>query len=241
MLNLPVKIRDPEKKISELREEGKILGVLYGQKIGNKLLEINYKDFEEAYRDSGLSSLINLKIDGKEIPVLIHNFQKDPLSGNFIHVDFYQPNLEEKIEAKVPLIFEGESKAVKDLEGTLIKHMQELEVKAVPQKLPREIKIDIGGMDSLDDVVLVKDLNVSSEVEILREPDETVISISAPENVEEELSKPVEEEVGVAGETEEAEEGEEREEGKEEKEEAGEKKGGEKKGGEKKEGEKKAE
>jgi large subunit ribosomal protein L25 len=71
-------------------------------------------------------------------------------------------------------------------------------------------------MDNLEDVIMVKDLNVSEEVEILRDPEEIIISISAPENVEEELSKPVEEET-VAPEEEKEEEKEE-EEGKEEKE-----------------------
>ena len=218
MLKLLVKIRDPKKKVSEIRKEGKLVGVLYGKKIGNKLLELDYKDFEKIYKESGSSSLIELKIDNQEVPVLIHDFQKDPLSGDFIHVDFYQPNLEEKIEAKVSLIFEGQSKAVKDFEGTLIKHVQELEVKAIPQKLPKEIKVDIGGMDNLEDVILVKDLNIPDDVEVLKNPDEIIISISAPENVEEELSKPVEEGEGV---TEEAKEGE--KEG-EKKEEEGEKK-----------------
>jgi len=219
MLKLLVKIRDPKKKVSEIRKEGKLVGVLYGKKIGNKILELDYKDFEKIYKESGSSSLIELKIDNQEVPVLIHDFQKDPLSGDFIHVDFYQPNLEEKIEAKVSLIFEGQSKAVKDFEGTLIKHVQELEVKAIPQKLPKEIKVDIGGMDNLEDVILVKDLNIPDDVEVLKNPDEIIISISAPENVEEELSKPVEEGAGVTEEAEEAEEGEKKEEEGEKKEE----------------------
>jgi large subunit ribosomal protein L25 len=220
MLNLSAKIRNPEKKSSEVIEEGKISGILYGPKIENKILEIDQKLFEKAYEESGLSSLINLEVDGKGIPVLIHDFQRDPLTNNFIHVDFYQPNLEEKIETKVPLIFEGQSKAVKDLEGTLIKHIQELEIKAVPHKLPREIKVDIGRMDSFEDIIEVKDLNIPEDVEVLREPDEIIVSVSAPEDVDEELSKPVEEEtVAPTEEEKEGEEKEEEEESKEEKEE----------------------
>lgn len=222
MLNLSAKIRNPEKDPSEVKEEGKIPGILYGPKIENKIIEFDYKEFEKTHKQSGLSSLINLKIDKEDFPVLIHDFQRDPLTNNFTHVDFYQPNLEEKIEAKVPLIFEGQSKAVKDLEGTLIKHIQELEVKAVPQKLPREIKVDIGGMDNFEDTIEVKDLNIPEDVEVLRESDEIIVSVSAPENVEEELSKPVEEFVPESEESAEG-EGEEKETEKEEKEEKEEK------------------
>jgi large subunit ribosomal protein L25 len=68
-----------------------------------------------------------LKINGKKAQVLVHEVQLDPLTGKLIHVDFYQPSLEEEIEATVPLVFEGEAPAVKDLAGTLVKNISEIE------------------------------------------------------------------------------------------------------------------
>jgi len=215
MVILSAKIREKEEKNSNLKEKGQIAGVLYGRKIENKNLKLNYKEFENAYKESGLSTLVTLKIEGKEVPVLIHDLQKDPLTGSFSHVDFYQPNLHEKIGAKVPLVFEGISKAVKDLEGTLVKHMQEIEVKAIPEKLPREIKVSVEGLETFEDTIVVKDLDIPEGVEVSRDPEEIIVSVSAPEKVEEELEKPIEEKEEKE-EKEEEKEGEKAEEGKEE-------------------------
>jgi len=217
MLALPVKVRKDDEKPAALRKKGELLGVLYGPKIKNKSLKLDYKTFEKIYSEAGLSSLIFLDVGGEKSPVLIHDVQKDSLTSKFLHVDFYQPRLEEKIEAKIPLIFEGELRAVKDLGGTLIKNIQELEVKALPQNLPKEIIINVEDLKALGDNILIKDLKLPKEVEILREPDEIVAFISAPEKVEEELKKPIEEKVEEVEKVGEKEKGEKEVEEKEEK------------------------
>ena len=112
-----------------------------------------------------------------------------------MHIDFYQPSLEEKIEADIPVVLEGESLAVKDLGGTLIKNISEIKVKAFPQNLPKEIIVNIENLKTFEDRILVKDLKAMEGVEILREPEEIVASAAPPEKVEEELAKPVEEKV----------------------------------------------
>ena len=77
----------------------------------------------------------------------------------------------------------------------MVRNIHELEVKALPQNLPHEIKVDISGLKNFQDGILVKDLVVPKEVKILKEPDETVVFAAEPEKVEEELAKPVEEKI----------------------------------------------
>ena len=212
MLKIKAKKRELiGKKIKKLRKQGILPGVLYGPKIKNLPLEINLKDFEKTYKEAGESSLVSLEVEGKEYSALIHQIKRDPLTGQFLHVDFYQPILTEKVEATVPLVFEGESKAVKDLGGTLIREIQEIVVKALPQDLPHEIKVNIEKLETFEDEILVKDLKLSDKVEAERKPEDIVALISPPEKVEEELEKPVEEKEEQA------------EQAEEEKEEAGEK------------------
>lgn len=198
MLSLSAKIRkDLGKKTKALRKKGILPAVLYGPKIKSQALEVDLKVFEKLYKEAGENTLISLELEGskEKYLVLIHNPAKDPLTGVFLHVDFYQPSLEEKIEALIPIVLKGESLAVKDLGGTLIKNVSEIKVKALPQNLPKELVVDISSLNTFEDRILVKDLQVAEGLEILKAPDEIAISVAPPEKVEEELAKPVEEKV----------------------------------------------
>lgn len=192
---LTLKAKKREKGNPEaLRGKGVLPAVLYGPKVKSQSIQVDFKNFADIYEEAGESTLISLDLEGKKHTVLLHDINKDPLSENFVHADFYQPILTEKVEATVPIVFEGESPAVKDLGGTLVEEIQEVEVKALPQNLPHEIKVDIGSLKTFDDEILIKDLNISKEVEIMRESDEIVANVLPPQDVEKELEQPVEEE-----------------------------------------------
>lgn len=198
MLSLSVKIRkDLRKKVKTLRKKGLLPAVLYGPKVKNIALELDEKEFEKIYREAGESSLISLQVlDKKEkYLVLIHEVARDSLTGKPIHVDFYQPSLEEEVEVTVPIIFEGVSPAVKDLGGTLVKNISEIEIKALPQKLPHEIKVDVSQLKTFEDHILIKDLKLPDGVKISKSPEEILAFVARPEKVEEELVKPIEEKV----------------------------------------------
>ena len=203
MFELSAKIRKPDENLDALREQGFLPAVLYGNKIENLSLTLDKREFEKIYKQASGSVLISLAAGDKKFSVLVHSSQKHALSGDFIHIDFYQPSLTEETIAKIQLEFIGTAPAEKDLGGTIVKDIQELEVKALPQNLPSKIEVDISGLEIFDDNILVKDIKVPENVKIVKEPDEVVVSVSAPTKVEEELEKPIEEgveEVEKAGE-----------------------------------------
>lgn len=198
MIKLAVKIRkDTGRKTNLLRDSGRIPAIVYGHKIKNVLLDVDHKEFQKVYSKAGSNSLIELDVQGEKEKkiVLIHDFQKDPVTGEFIHVDFFEISAKEEVEVKVPLVFEGISVAVKDLGGTLIKNISELHVKALPQNLPHEIRVFIDKLNNFGDHILIKDLILPKDVKISAKPDEIVVSVSAPAKVEEELAKEIKEEV----------------------------------------------
>lgn len=196
MTSLTVKARkDLGKKVKNLRDKGILPGVLYGPKTESIPLEIDLKEFEKVFKTAGESSLITLNLGTKKFLVLVHSLELDVLSKKPRHVDFYQPNLDEEITADIPLVFEGEAPAIKDLGGTLVKNIHELEIKALPQNLIHEIKIDISKLKTFEDKLLVKDLEVPKEVKILKDPEAIIAFVSQLEKIEEELEKPIEEKV----------------------------------------------
>jgi large subunit ribosomal protein L25 len=191
MLALASQRRNKEEKAALLRNQGLIPGVLYGPKTKASSLKVLEKEFQKVYEEAGESSLIQLG----EAPVLIREVQRDPVRGNVIHVDFYQPPLDEEIEVTVPLMFQGEALAVRDLGGTLLKNIQEVEVRALPQNLPHEIVVDISRLITFEDKVLIKDLVRESRVEILRDLTDVVAQVVETKDIEEELEQPVVENV----------------------------------------------
>jgi large subunit ribosomal protein L25 len=178
-----------------LRGKGMIPGVLYGPKIDSSSLEVNEKVFHKIYAEAGESSLLDLEFEGEKIPVLIHEVQLDPLTSKSIHVDFYQPDLTKEVEVQVPLIFEGEAPAVEELGGTLIHSIQEVDVKALPQNLPHEIKVDVTVLRTFEDRIDVSDLAREATFEILQDKDDLVAQVVPAEDVEKELEQSVEEDV----------------------------------------------
>jgi len=201
------------RKTNKQRKAGQIPAVIYGHGIKSEPLYVGAKDFSKVYGEAGASTLITLQIGDKKRNVLIHDVAREPLDGGILHVDFYQVRMDEKLKAKVPFVFIGESLAVKAEAGVLVKNMQEVEVEALPKDLPHHLDVDISALETFDDHVFVKDLNISGSVKILVDPDEIVVSVIPPRSEEElaALEEKVEEkveEVKVVGEEEKAAEAE---------------------------------
>lgn len=139
------------------------------------------KEFERVLHEAGETSLVMLKLEnGKNYNVLIHDVAKDPLTLKPIHADFYAVRMDKPIEAKVPLEFAGESPAVKNEGGILVKVLHELEVKALPKDLPHQINVDISRLEKFEDKILVKDLVLPSGVMAYIPAEEVVVLVEPP-------------------------------------------------------------
>lgn len=232
------------RKTNAGRRQGKIPAVIYGRGIKTESLWIDELEFSRLLKKSGESTVISLEVkNGKEglkkgekekkeesvdsknnRNAIIYEIQNDPMSGKIIHVDFFQVKMDEEIETEVEISYVGESPAVKEQGGVLVKNIDEVTVKCLPTDLPSEIKVDISNLKTFDDYIYIKDLNVSSKVKIDLDP-ETVVALVSPPRTEqelEELSEKVEEDVSkVDGmEKEETSEGQDKEEKKEDSQEA---------------------
>ena len=190
MLKLEAKIRQEKgKKVKKLRKEGILPAVLYGPSLKPMNLEVDKKEFEKIYEKAGESSLISLEVKGKEYPVLIHQIQRDPIKEEILHVDFYHPSAKKKVEARVPLVFEGVAPAVKELGGTLIKNLSEVHLKGLAKNLPREIKINLGKLKNFEDLITVADLKLPPGVEVKERKEEIIAHVLPPEKEEKEEEK----------------------------------------------------
>lgn len=197
------------RKTNSLRRSGFIPAVLYGHAKKPTSVEVSTKDFDKIFKSAGETSLVSLILGGHKHNVFIHDMARDPLSGQIIHVDFFEVRMDEKIKSKVPFIFVGESSAVKADGGVLVRALQEVEIEALPQDLPKEISVDISSLKTFEDKIRVQDLSLGDKIKILTHLDET-IALVAPPRSDKEIAdletKPVDTaaEVKVVGEEEKA-------------------------------------
>ncbi|OGE80116.1 MAG: hypothetical protein A2826_00860 [Candidatus Doudnabacteria bacterium RIFCSPHIGHO2_01_FULL_43_23] len=175
------------KQASVLRRTGVIPAVLYGKKIKNLNLELNLKEFEKLYSQSGESTLVELGIESDRTrTVLVHEVQRHFLTDTPTHVDFYEVDMSKKIKANVPLRFVGDPIAVKDLGGILVKNLTEVEVECLPADLPHDLEVDISGLNTFADFVKVSDIKIDlQKVKLHISLDEVVIKVAEPRTEEE--------------------------------------------------------
>ncbi|MFA5023123.1 MAG: 50S ribosomal protein L25 [Candidatus Paceibacterota bacterium] len=177
------------KKIKALRDEGQVPAVVYGDKKETISICLDLIEFKKVLAQAGESTIVSLELAGKGQDVLIHEVQVDPISGVPVHVDFYIVSQDKELEVAVPLVFEGVSPAVKDLGGSLVKVLHELEIRALPKNLPHDIKVDISSLVALDSQILIKDLKLPTGVESVLDVEEVVAAITeAGEEVVEETA-----------------------------------------------------
>ncbi len=165
------------KKIKKLRQEGLLPANVYGKGMKSVALQVPLKDFTPVYEAAHETGLVDLSYESETVPVLIHNVQINPRTQTPLHVDFFKVNLSEKITAKIPVVSVGEPKAVTDKIGLLEQPVMELEVEALPTDLPENVEVNVEGMATVDEQILVNDLKLPSGVTVLSEPSQVVFKI----------------------------------------------------------------
>lgn len=184
ILNITAEIRNSEEIARNIRANKKLPCVVYGKNQEPISITLDASEFLKLYRKSWESNIINLNIGKKSIEVLVHQFQKEPVSGEFIHVDFYALTRGEALTTKVHLNFIGNSEAVK--EGGILEELnKEIEIKCLPKNLVDHFDVDLSVLKEFGDNIKVSDLTIDSEkYEILTPNTEVLVLIGKPKVAE---------------------------------------------------------
>lgn len=199
---LNAKTRDNSVKAKTLRRDGLLPGQFYGSGIENVSLQMDYQEFRKLYREAGENTIIDLKIDGNgDKKVLVHSVDYDPVSDEFIHVEFINVKMDEEVTTNVPIVLEGQAPAVKELGGILMQNLDELEIRCLPGDLIHEVIVDISSLEDFNSSIHVEAINLPEKITVLTDPERTVATVSAPREEEpEEVEAPDVEGVEVEGE-----------------------------------------
>lgn len=186
-MELAVSKRETNVKPQTLRNKGVLPAVVYGRSEESTPISVDQKQFEKIFKSAGESTVITLKGLGSDKDALINEVVFDPLTGTPLHADFYAIQKGQKVTVAVPFEFEGESPAVKDKGGILVKVMHDLEIECEPKDLPHAIHVDISKLTELDSQIKVSDLKLPASAKLSIDADEVVamIDVAKDEPIEE--------------------------------------------------------
>src|SRR2546428_9447762 len=178
------------KRSRSLLREGKLPAIVYGHNTEATPITLDKLEFQKVFLKSGRTQLVDLVLDGARTEkVLVREIQTHPRRLGPIHVDFYQVNLQEKIEVEVPVHVVGESAPVKQGDADVLQPMHTIRVECLPSDIPEAFEVDISPLEEIEAELRVSDLKIPSGVTVLDDPEELVVNIlhEREMKVEEEL------------------------------------------------------
>lgn len=165
-------------ELRQLRHEGKVPSVVYGYKTENVSITVEERDLIKMVQHHGRNGAFKLDVAGKEVDVMLSDYQADVLTGKVQHADFLAINMSEELEVDVAIQLVGD--AIGEKAGGVIQQpLWEVRVKAKPSDIPENIEVDISKLD-IGDTIQISDLRDGAKYEIINEDDETIVLVSAP-------------------------------------------------------------
>ena len=161
----------------KLRAQGVLPAVLYGKKT-NVSLTVKPKELKKVIEQHGINTLIELAIEGdteaKRL-VVVKQHQEHPIKEGWVHADFFEVDVNQKIKVQAPIVLVGHSPGEK-LGGIVEHNLHTLNIRCLPNDIPEKLEVQMAEVQ-LDQVVHVSDLSVPDNIEVLDNPAEAVVSV----------------------------------------------------------------
>jgi large subunit ribosomal protein L25 len=168
-----------------LRVAGRIPGVVYGTHKDGKApqgvsVAVDPKEvFRILHSDSGVNTLINLRLDGSETRVMVKEYQLDPVTHSLLHADFYQLAMDKAITVTVPIVLKGEARGVKLQSGLLDFVTRDIEVECLPTDIPEHIDVDVSEL-MLNQSIRLRDIPQSPKWKPITDGDTMLVHVVMP-------------------------------------------------------------
>lgn len=171
--------------VKRLRRDGVLPCNVYGRGVDSITIQTPLSELQRVFRSVDRNAVIQMAIDGRNgaVPVVLREVQRHPVSGELLHVDFYQVDLTRAIHSEARLVLVGDPEAVA-LGGTLVHSVEYIQLEALPLEMPSELEVDISGLAEFGSSVLVRDLILPEGVRALADEAVAIATVLAPRLVE---------------------------------------------------------
>ena len=188
------------KKARFLRRQGITPTHLFGHGLKSLALQCDTNNLQYIIAKGRMTRLINLEIEGDKRPraVFIREIQRDEITEQLLHVDFYQVKKTEKMRVDIPIVLLGEAPAMKE-KGRLLTHgVTSLNIECLPAEVPPQIEVDLSHLEGVEQPIYVRDITLSPDITVMTDPEQLVVKVSeARVEVEEVVEEAVAEEAVV--------------------------------------------
>ncbi len=184
-INLQVQSRTVTgKAVKHLRREGTVPAVIHDHGKDSVNVQGVYLDMVKTLQKAGKHHPIELAADGHKYTVLIKNATFEPKKNRLSHVVFNAVNKNQKVEAEVPVqprFDEGNEVSPAERNSLIVlQHLETVEVKAVPSKIPDVLEYDGEKLVEVGDQATVADLKIPADVELLTDVEQTIATVFEP-------------------------------------------------------------
>jgi large subunit ribosomal protein L25 len=166
----------------DIRRNGKVPAVIYGDKQPPLAVTLNYKDVYMKIHGGGfMTTVATISVDGKKIQVLPKDYQLDPVRDFPMHVDFLRVSKNTVVTVEIPVHFTNEEKSRGIKRGgvlNIVRHHVEAHCPA--DSIPEFIEVDLTGAEIGDSIHISAVKLPKDVVPTITDRDFTIATIAAP-------------------------------------------------------------
>lgn len=169
------------KKVKFLRRQGVIPVHLFGHGVESLSLQSEAAQLQRVLAEAGKTKIVSLKLDNDKKPrnVMIRETQRDTLTGELLHVDFYQVRMTEKIQVDIPILLVGEAPALKSKDNMMAQELYNLTIESLPDKIPPSVELDVSSLAEAEQSIHVRDITLAEGITIINDPEHMVVKITS--------------------------------------------------------------
>lgn len=161
-------------KTNKIRAEKNIPAAIFEKGADTKTITVSARDFDVVYNEAGLTSIVDVVVDGKAYPTIIKEIDRHPFKNQIMHVNFQGIKMDEAIKVELPIECLNKDE-IRVQPSTFMQILNTVHIECLPGDLPESVTVDVQDMQ-IDDQILVKDLDIAKDkkITILTDLEETV-------------------------------------------------------------------
>lgn len=162
-----------------LRARGLAPAIVYGAGKDPVAVAIQPKEITKILHSStGHNTIFKVQINGDSSPVMVVDWQSDPIKDNLLHCDLKRIDMTQRITVKIPVKTTGEPRGVKEQGGLHEVVTREIEIECLPDEIPEDFTVDVREL-MMNQSVRAGEIKLEGSMKLMTSPDAVISHVVA--------------------------------------------------------------